>query len=329
MTRSLRTGAWAALFVLLLALPAFTSFHVTSVATNAIIFAIAAYGLFFLYSQSGQLSAAHAALMGVGAYTVVLFDLELHVSLWGSLPIALVVCFLAGVLLGLPSRRIAGHYFLIVTFAFTQVFILVLINWSSLTNGTDGLSVIETPPSPGFDIGTTAGYHRLCVIALALTLAALVLLRRTRFCRQLRSARESEALASALGMNVYRQRLIAFGISAVFPGLAGALYAYYLSHIEPAPFGITGSVNLILMLILGGNVVLLGPLVGAAVFGFLPDIIDLEPSVTQIVFGALLVVVILLFPRGIAGALVDAGGRLGDRFGRRRAARNAEAEVLP
>jgi branched-chain amino acid transport system permease protein len=329
MTRSLQAGGWAAFFVFMLVLPAFTSFHFTSVATNAIIFSIAAYGLYFLYSQSGQLSAAHAALMGVGAYLVALFDLKLHVSLWGALPVALIACFAAGILLGLPSRRISGHYFLIVTFAFTQVFILVLINWSGLTNGTDGLSLIDAPPNPGFDIGTTDGYYRLCVIALAVTLLALVLLRRTRFCRLLRAARESEPLASALGMDVYRQRLLAFGISAVFPGLAGALYVYYLSHIEPAPFGITGSVNLILMLILGGSLVLLGPLVGAITFGFLPDLIDLEPSVTQMVFGALLVIVILLFPRGIAGAVIDASDWVAQRVGRRRSARSTEAEALP
>jgi branched-chain amino acid transport system permease protein len=333
MRRPLLAAGWAALFIFAFVFPAFTSYHVTSVATNALIYAIAAYGLFFLYSQSGQLSAAHAALMGVGAYVVALFDLKLGLSLWVALPVAIVACFFAGILLGLPSRRISGHYFLIVTFAFTQVFILVLLNWNDLTNGTDGLSLTDLPPNPGFDIGTTDGYYRLCLIALAITLGAIVLLRRTRFCKLLRSARESEPLALALGMDVHRHRLLAFGISAIFPGLAGGLYVYYLSHIEPASFGITGSVNLILMLILGGSLVLLGPLVGALAFGFLPDVINLEPSVTQMVFGALLVLVILAFPRGIAGGALDSAGRFAGGLGKRRASRRRaaapEAEVTP
>lgn len=303
------------------ALPLFATHRTISVATSTLIFAIAAYGLYFLYSQSGQLSVAHGALMGLAAYAAALLDLRLHIGFWSAIPIALATCFAAGFLVGLPLIRVSGHYFLIVTFAFAQVFVITGENWISVTNGVDGLSVRDSPdPVLGLPVDTLNGFFYLVVVLTVIVIAAVYALSRTRFCRLLRAARQNEPLAASLGMNVLRSRFLAFAISGLFPGLAGVLYAYYLSHVQPDTFGITAGVDLILMLVLGGSTILLGPLTGALVYFYLPEFISLTPTVSRIVFGLLLVVSILVLPNGVAGSLARGATRLaGAALGRRTA----------
>lgn len=277
-----------------------------SLAVTTFIFAIASYGLFFLFSQSGQMSVAHGALMGLSGYTVALLQIHYEIGFWYALPIAVLVCVFAGLLLALPSMRVSGHYFLIVTFAFAQFFVLTGNNWVELTNGRDGLIVRENPDGFGIaNFRNVEHYYYLCAGFLVLTIAIVTALRQTTFCRTMRAARENEALAYAMGMNVQQARFIAFAISGIFPGIAGALYVYQLHHIEPNTFGIVTGVNLILMLILGGGQVLLGPLLGAATFTYLPEVIGLSPNMSRTVFGGLLVASILLLKKGVAGTFKD------------------------
>jgi branched-chain amino acid transport system permease protein len=299
-------------------LPLFATHRLISVATSTLIFAIAAYGLYFLYSQSGQMSVAHGALMGLAGYTAALLDLHLHIGFWPAIPIALATCFAAGFLVGLPSIRVSGHYFLIVTFAFAQVFVITGENWISLTNGVDGLGVRDSPePILGLPVDTATGFFYMSLVTTAVVVVIIYALSRTRFCRLLRAARQNERLAASLGMNVLRSRFLAFAISGLFPGLAGVFYAYYLSHVQPDTFGITAGVDLILMLVLGGSSSLLGPLTGALFYFYLPEVISLTPTVSRIVFGMLLVVTILVLPNGLAGSMVRGVRRLAARDRRR------------
>lgn len=307
------TGPAVAVVVLaaFASLPLFGSHRLISVATSTLIFAIAAYGLYFLYSQSGQMSVAHGALMGLAAYSAALLDLHFHITFWAAIPIAMATSCAAGFLVGLPSIRVSGHYFLIVTFAFAQVFVITGENWISLTNGVDGLGVRDSPdPILGLAVDTGTGFFYLALVATALVVSVIYVLSRTRFCRLLRAARQNERLAASLGMNVLRSRFLAFAISGLFPGLAGVLYAYYLSHVQPDTFGITAGVDLILMLVLGGSSSLLGPLTGSLFYFYLPEVINLSPTVSRIVFGLLLVVTILVLPNGVAGSLVRGVRRL-------------------
>lgn len=281
-----------------------------SLAVTAAIFSTAAYGLFFLFSQSGQLSVAHGALMGLGGYTAALLQIHYDVGFWLALPVAIMVCVFGGFLLALPSMRVSGHYFLIVTFAFAQFFVLTGNNWVELTKGRDGLIVRENPNGLGvLNLRNIEDFYYLAAGFLLMTIAAVALLRRTTFCRTLRASRENEALAQAMGMNVQRSRFIAFAISGVFPAIAGCLYVYQLHQIEPNTFGIVTGVNLILMLILGGGQVLFGPLVGAATYTFLPEFIGLSPNMSRTVFGALLVASILILKKGVAGTLQELPGQ--------------------
>lgn len=278
-----------------------------SLGITVMIFSTAAYGLYFLFSQSGQLSVAHGALMGLGGYTVALLQIHYDVDFWLALPAAIVVCVTFGFLLALPSIRVSGHYFLVVTFAFAQFFVLTGNNWYELTNGRDGLIVRAYPSGFGiFNFRESEEFYRLCVFFLLATIGMVALLQRTKFCRTLRAARENEALAQAVGMNVQQARFIAFAISGIFPAIAGSLYVYHLHHIEPNTFGMATGVNLILMLILGGGQVLFGPLVGSATYTFLPEFIGLSPNMSRTVFGALLVASILIMKRGVAGTVQSA-----------------------
>jgi len=277
-----------------------------SLAITVAIFATAAYGLFFLFSQSGQLSVAHGALMGLGGYTAALLQIHYEVGFWLALPVAIAVCVFAGFVLALPSIRVSGHYFLIVTFAFAQFFVLTGNNWIELTKGRDGLIVRENPDGFGLlNLRNSEDFYYLTAGFLLLTILIVSLLRRTTFCRTLRAARENEPLAQAMGMDVQRARFIAFAISGIFPAIAGCLYVYQLHHIEPNTFGIVTGVNLILMLILGGGQVLLGPLIGSATYTFLPEFIGLSPNMSRTVFGGLLVVSILILKKGVAGTVQE------------------------
>ena len=292
-----------------------SSSFVLSLATTALIYAIAASGLGFLWGQSGQLSLAHAAVFGIGAYTAAICAKQFGLTFAASLPISTGVGLVAGALVALPSLRTSGHYFVILTFAVGEVISVVEMRWESLTGGVNGITTLPGAQTLfGLRLAGRADYYTVVVIFAVVVLLVLCLLMRSRWGILLRSMRENPDLSTSLGINVPINRVIAFALSGAIAGLAGQLYLYHVKSIAPEAFMSNLSIAFLLVVLLGGKNHLLGPAVGAFIYVFLPEYIGLSPVRSQIAFGVILVIMILTAPDGALSLI----GRLRERLRARR-----------
>jgi branched-chain amino acid transport system permease protein len=257
------------------------------------IYALAAQGLGFLYYRAGQLSIAHAALWGLGAYVAGLLNIRFNVSYWEALPIACLAAGATAAVIGYPSLRIQGHYFVISTFAFGEFLRLVGNSWSSLTYGTQGLLLFAKIPGFGlFDFTSPIQVYYLSLALFLLTLLAIAMIMKSRWGPRLNAVRENEDLARSLGINTGVTKVLAFGFSGVVAGAAGATYLYLQLYVEPDLFATPASLLFVVIVVLGGGG-LFGALFGAAAWVFVPEFIGLQPEDSQIAFGCLLAILIL------------------------------------
>jgi len=275
------------------------SYRFLSVAVSTGIVAIALYGLAVLFGQAGILSVGHAGLIGVGAYTAAIIAGRYGLGFWPALPIAAVITALVAGVLGLPALRVSGHHYVIITFAFCALLTIVLTNGGSFTGAAAGLDVGPIGSLFGIRLDRLRNTYLLVVAVLLLAMLATHLIANSRYGRTLRSIRENELLARAIGINTAWHKIGAFMVSGVFAGIAGVLQAYYLRHISPTLYGAFPSVYLALMVMLGGPRLLYGPFAGAVIVNFLPEILDMDPVDARIAYGVGLVAVILLLPGGV------------------------------
>ena len=266
----------------------------------SLVFAIGAVGLNVISGYGGYISLGQSAFIGLGAYTIALGALKVGGSPWIWVPVAGVVSGLFALLLGGIAMRTRGHSFVILTIAFLFLMQLVAINWDSLTNGTQGLSL----PIPMWDVAYQYWpfYYALIGI-LALALLASWRLRHTKFGMGLIAMREDEDKAATVGVNTPVYKMLAFVVSAVFVGMAGAVYAYYLAFIDPrGMFNIVMSVQMILCMLLGGRATLFGPVLGAFIIEPLNEFANQQMgggNSRLLIFGGLMALVVLFLPKGI------------------------------
>jgi branched-chain amino acid transport system permease protein len=271
-----------------------------SLATSALVFAVAGAGLGFLWGQSGQLSLAHAAVFGLGAYAAAIGAKDFGIGFAASLPFSIGIGLLGGALVALPSLRTGGHYFVILTFAIGEVVSVFEMRLESLTGGINGITMLPgTQEFLGLRLGARADLYQVIVVFSTLVLLVLCALMRSRWGVILRGIRENTDLARSLGVNVPLHRVLVFGVSGAIAGLAGQLHVYHVKFIAPELFMSHLSIVFLLVVLLGGKTYLLGPALGAAVYVFLPEYIGLSPIRSQIAFGAILVAMILLAPDGL------------------------------
>lgn len=274
--------------------------QVLSLATSALVFAIAASGLGFLWGQSGQLTLAHGAVFGLGAYAAAVGAKHFAIGFAAALPLAIGVGLVAGILVALPSLRTRGHYFVILTFAIGEVVAVIENQLEGVTGGINGITVLPGAQAfLGLRLGGRAEYYRVVVLFATAVLLLVCALMRSRWGILLRGGRENGELARSLGMNLSLHRVLAFAVAGAIAGLAGELQLYHVKFIAPELFGSSLSVVFLLMVLLGGRAYLFGPLLGAVVYVFLPEFIGLSPMLSQIAFGLILIVMILLAPAGL------------------------------
>lgn len=292
------------------------STRLLSLAVTCCIWVMVANGLHIIFSYTGQLSLAHTALWGLGAYAGAL--LLTHYGL--PTPVLLLAAGSAGavgaVLIGLPAFRTAGFSFAIITFAFAEIMLLVANNWTDLTGGSGGItiSLSDAPTSIGpieFDtFNHLDNFYYLTLAFAYLSVAGIWVIRQSFIGRNFIAIRENETLAKSAGINVYFYKLLAFGMSGFFAGVAGVFLLYHQGHIGPdrlSPFNALFSIQILLMILIGGRFSMLGPAIGAVIVRFGPEVINtllgdvLTLSRTQIVFGGLLMLSVLTAPAGVAG----------------------------
>ncbi len=294
------------------------SSRLLSLAVTAAIFLIVANGLHIVFSYNGQLSLAHTTLWGVGAYTAALLLVHYDLPTAALLPAAGLTAALGAVLIGVPAFRTGGFSFAIITFAAAEIVRLIAYNWTSLTAGTIGISTFRAPNAIGpiqFDtFNHLANFYYLTLAFAYISIVGVWAIRRSSLGKTFIAIRENEALARSLGINVYLYKLSAFAISGFYAGVAGVFFVYHQKHIEPgplSPFGALYSIQFLLMILIGGRSSILGPVIGAVVVVFGPELINsifgnvLTPTRAQIVFGSTLALSVLTAPNGIAGQTRD------------------------
>jgi branched-chain amino acid transport system permease protein len=272
------------------------------------VLSILAIGFNIVFGGAGQLTMFHAAAFGIGSYVTFLSMLRFGIPFWLGFLVAVGIVIVVSIVIGWIcfKFRLKEFYFAVVTLAFAELCRLVVLNWTSMTNGTLGMLVLEKPsvwlPGSGvIKIEQTVPWYFLTLFCLTAILIFSVLLMRSWIGRNFSAIRLNEDLAQTLGIDTFRYKLLAFTISNVIAAFAGALYGFYTGYIEPAYLAVTQSLDAIAMVLLGGVSTILGPVVGALVLTSLPHLIELPAEMRVAVYGMILILVILLMPRGIVG----------------------------
>jgi branched-chain amino acid transport system permease protein len=272
------------------------------------IYVILAVSLNLITGYAGLLSIGHAAFYGIGAYAAALLALNLNSPFLINILCAVILSGLLGVLVGIPSLRIHDDYFVIATFAFQIITFSILNNWVSFTGGPMGLPGIPRPVILGVNISSHMDFLVLTAILCAMALWICRRVIHSPFGRVLKSIREDEVFAEAFGKNVASYKVLVFVIGAAMAAVAGVIYAYYISFIDPTSFTIMESIFIISIVIIGGAGSLWGPVIGAVALVVLPEIlrfIGLPSSVAanlrQIFYGGLLVAFMMWRPQGFSG----------------------------
>jgi branched-chain amino acid transport system permease protein len=272
---------------------------------QAVTYAIAVAGIVVVLGYCGQISLAQAAFFGLGAYGTALGTADYHLPFFAALVVGVVVAGAFGLALGLASLRLGGHYLAMVTISFQQILTLVLTNWIGLTHGPDGVANIARPA------GLTGGdaYLSLCFTALVLTTLYAWRLKTSRLGRAMQAVRDNEIAASTCGIDVFRTKVLAFGISAVLGGVGGGLFAGAFSYISPDQFSFAESIVLLTMALLGGVQSPFGALLGTGLLVMLPEWLRFLRQVYLAVYGGAVILIMVFLPDGLWGLAESRFGR--------------------
>ncbi len=274
----------------------------------ACIYVILTLSLNLIVGFTGLASLGHIAFACVGAYTSSLLALNFGVTPWIGLLIGAVFASLFGLLIGYPSLRLKGDYLALATFGLGIIVYSIAQNWISLTRGPMGLPGIPQFSLFGYKISTVWSYLVLVAGFVTVTYIVIRNITNSPFGRVLKGIREDEIASQALGKNVNKYKLIVFVVGAFFAGIAGSLYAHYITFIDPSSFTVMESITIILMVVFGGMASLSGSFVGAAVLVIFPEILRFlgMPSAVaaplrQMLYGLLLIVLMIWRPQGLLG----------------------------
>ena len=296
----LRYAAWAVAALVLIAAPLGLKPYGLYVLSLWAVTTIAAIGLNLTLGYAGQVSLAQAAFVGIGAYTTAL----LTTSGWGftaSYVLSFVLCFAVGWALGYPALRVRHHYLAFVTLAFNTLLFLMFRNEEWLTGGIYGINRVPRPSLFGLSAAGPLVFYYFCLVNLALIGAAAWWLVRSPWGRAFVALRENPLRAAALGIDTRRYTLMAFALGAGLGGLSGVLYAALLQYIDPTPFSLNLSLNLLLMVVVGGSGYFLGPFVGAAVAVLLPEWLRFVQDYYLLGYALVVLLLMAFWPTGLIG----------------------------
>jgi len=301
---------YSALMVALLLAPWVIPEYWLAQLTFVLIYSIAGLGLMLLAGFTGLFSLGHAAFLGVGAYTeAVLTNAGLPFPL--ALSCAAGLSAAVGLVVGLPALRVRGIYLGMATLAFGFIVEEGLARWDSVTGGNSGIQ-IKAPAIFGWTLSSGTQFYFLCLLITILATLAILNILRSPTGRAFVAIRDSEISAQSMGIHLARYKTLSFALSAALAGIAGALYAHKLQFISPDQFNILQSIDLLLMIVIGGLGSVHGAFLGAifliampqmiSIFkDYLPETIGQAPGLQSVVYGSVLVAFVLFEPMGLYG----------------------------
>jgi len=266
------------------------------------IYIIVVSGLNVVTGHAGQVSLGHAGLVAIGAYTSAILTVNYGVSFWVALPVAALFTAVFGVLLGIPSLRVGGPYLALITIAFNFLIDKIILAWPGMTGAAAGKLGIRLPSIGNYHFSHAAYYGLIIGMAL-LTILFCKNIVTSRWGRAFNALRNDEILAKTSGINIYYAKLVAFVISAFLAGIGGSLWSHLHSYISPEAFRFDRSILLLLMLLVGGQRNILGPLVGAVILTALPEFLHAIEEYRLIIYGIALVVCVIFMPEGLTGMI--------------------------
>lgn len=262
------------------------------------VYVIAGMGLNLTVGYAGQISLGQAAFWGIGAYTTAI-ALKAGLPFLAALPLSAALCFAVGLLLGFPALRVQHHYLAFATLGFNVLVFLAFRNEDWLTGGTFGINNIPRPILFGWRLRAPLDFFHFTWIATVVMGALMALLLRSPWGRAFAALRDNPIRAESVGIDTTFYTLLAFAIGAAYAGIAGALFAPLVGFIEPAPFAVTTSLSMLLMVIAGGSGRLFGPAIGAVVVVLLPEWLRFAAEWYLAIFGVLIVVMMVWLPGGL------------------------------
>ena len=263
-----------------------------------------------LLCLTGLYSFCHITFFAIGGYTSALLSSKLEYPVWICFIAAGVVAALFSMALIIPAARVRGVYFFLVTFGFLEVMNSVFLHWSSVTGGDAGIIVF----APIIGTGTQTQDYFVILAFTIITVLVMYRLERSRFGRELSPIGSAEGLASVSGINVLKDRVLAFAIGAAFAGFAGSLFAHDAAYISANNFSWWGSIYILVWLVIGGQRKMWGPILGAVVMTLVAEALRMSGIMQALFYAGVLLLVVMVMPQGIVG-LVD---YIRTKFGRAR-----------
>jgi len=298
----LALAAFAVAFIAAAAAAGLANGYYVDVIGRMALAAIVGVGLNVLIGLTGQVSFGHVGFYAIGAYTVAILTTQAGLPFYVAVPLAALAAGLMGALLALPALRVRGPYLAMVTIAFGFMVEHGASEWRDLTGGQNGIMGIPSPSLAGTSFGGR-GIALLALVLLALLVYGYWKLSLSTLGKAMRAVKDSETASESIGFNPVLIKAAAFTISAVCAGLAGGLFAPLLGMVTPSSFNFSQSILFVLVVVIGGAGSVAGPLVGAAIVVMLPEMVSGLAEYSQLLFGALLLLVLWLAPDGIVGGV--------------------------
>jgi ABC-type branched-subunit amino acid transport system ATPase component/ABC-type branched-subunit amino acid transport system permease subunit len=267
------------------------------------IYAVLTLGLNVINGFAGQLSLGQGAFYGLGAYGAAVLTVTAGWSFWLATPAATALAALVGMLVALPVLRVRGIYLGMATFGFAEIVHVVLRSWESVTKGVLGIAGILPPIALGVDFGRQDRFYYLVLAAVALSAVLSHRIHQSMVGHAFFAIRDDELAASLLGIHTTAHKVAAFGVAAGLAGLAGALFAHYLTYISPENFTSVESILIVTMLIVGGRGNTLGAVLGAGLLVALPELLRMVNVYRLLIYGLLLMGAAVFRPDGLVGSL--------------------------
>lgn len=282
--------------------------YILHIAIMIEIYLILGLSLNLLMGYGGLFSLAQAAFYGVGAYISALLMVKMGMNFFFTLPFAVLGCMLLALIVALPSLRLKGDYFMLATLAFQTLMFTILYNWIPVTRGPYGIPGIPSPQLFGLKISEVWQFFLLGLLFAATAIYLFRKIYNSPYGRALKAIRDDELLAVSLGKNTTHFKVTAFVISGGIAALAGALFAAYVSYIDPTSFTLDESIFIVTIIVVGGTGNLKGPIIGTFLILLIPEVLrflnipdTIAPNIRQIIYGTLLILMLRLRPQGILG----------------------------
>jgi branched-chain amino acid transport system permease protein len=302
-------GGVAGLVLLLLVLPQMLQCCTVRPVYNqhvldmAMIWAVLVLSLTLLSGTCGQISLGQGGFLAVGAYGTAVLSISAGVPVELAILLATLLSGLVGVAVGLPALRLEGPYLVMATLAFAGIAYGVALNWIDVTRGPQGIAGIPKPSFFGNEISTPFQFHYLLLGSLLLTIGVVLVVKRSQRGLRMRAIRDDQLAAEALGIRSATEKTVAFGVSAAIAGFAGSLLSVFVGYISPDFFTIDQSILALTMGLIGGIASVPGALLGAFGLSLTNELLRDFAQYQLIVYGLIVIIVVLIIPGGVMGAV--------------------------